>query len=158
MNASVPLTLTQVPLVNSTQILTQSTQVPATSVVVPTVVVPQPVETQTQAVSVNPVVSQVPLVVDQTPIISLAPVTPVAVPQPVQTSLIIPVPVQNEHYETKAVHTLYDVEHRLGRGILDDFRPDNLRAQYGIIDNTSQVVGTSSVLATNGADTLKEFL
>ena len=165
MNTSGALTLTQVPLVNSTQIITQSTQVPqvsqvpTVSVVVPTPVTPQPVEVKTQSVQPNPVVSQVPLVVDQTPIISLVPVTPVPAPQPVQVSYTLPVPTLNEHFENKSVNTLYDVEYRLGRPILDDFRPDNIKSQYGIVVNTPNVVGTTSVaVPTNGANTLKEFL
>ena len=150
MNASGINTLNQVPLVQSTQILSTSAQVPMVSQV--------PV---TPVVNTAPVVSQVPAVAQQ----------------PIQVSSVVPAGVQNPHFITTGTGsvTLVDEDYRLGRGILDDFRPNAYKTQVGIVGNTptniitsttlpvtsTQVVTTPVVNSTvnaSGADTLKEFL
>ena len=144
-----------IPLVNSTQILT-TTQAPAASVVTPT-----------PLVASTPVVSQVPMVAS-TPIVSQAPM--------VGTNM--------QHFVNQPIGgVLVDEDYRLGRGILDEFRPPALQAQYGVVvPNTTNVVATTAlpvastqvlptsavvpastvvptaVVPTGGANTLKEFL
>ena len=146
MNPSVINPLNDVPLVNSTQMLTTSAQVPAVSQI--------PVAASTP---IAPIVSQVPVVSSTV--------------QPVQS--VIPT---DQHYATQTtLNTLVDEDYRLGRGILDDFRPNAYKTQVGIVGNTptniitsttlpvtsTQVVTTPVVNSTvnaSGADTLKEFL
>ena len=141
MNASAVNTLNQVPLVNSTQILAQSAQIP--------------------------VVSQVP-VVASTPMVSQVPT--VTVPQPVTS--VVPNALVNSHFTNQLqVGTLVDEDYRMGRGILDEFRPDVYKAQIGLIPNNTNVVTTSipvttspivsttpAVVQTGNANILKEFL
>ena len=121
MNASDINTLNQVPLVQSTQILSTSAQVPMVSQV--------PV---TPVVNTVPVVSQVPAVAQQ----------------PIQVSSVVPAGVQNPHFITTGTGaaTLVDEDYRLGRGILDDFRPNAYKTQVGIVGNTTTNVITSSTL------------
>ena len=119
MNASAVNTINQVPLVNSTQILTTSAQVPMVSQV--------PITSVAASTPINPVVSQV----------------PVATPgvQPIQS--VIP----NQNYATQTtLNTLVDEDYRLGRGILDDFRPNAYKTQVGIVGNTTTNIITSSTL------------
>ena len=149
MTTSVINPLNSVPLVNSTQILSASAQVPTVSQV--------PITTSTP---VQPVVSQAPILQSV---------------QPVQSA--IPTISQDQHYTTQTtLNTLVDEDYRLGRGILDDFRPNAYRSQVGVVGNTTtnvitstvlpvtpaQVVTTTPVLSTTtgvgGANTLKEFL
>ena len=119
MNASAVNTLNQVPLVNSTQVLTASAQVPMVSQV--------PVTSVAASTPINPVVSQVPVVASGV--------------QPVQS--VVP----NQHYTTQTtLNTLVDEDYRLGRGILDDFRPNAYKTQVGIVGNTTTNVITSSTL------------
>ena len=119
MNASAVNTLNQVPLVNSTQVLTASAQVPMVSQV--------PVTSVAASTPINPVVSQVPVVASGV--------------QPVHS--VVP----NQHYTTQTtLNTLVDEDYRLGRGILDDFRPNAYKTQVGIVGNTTTNVITSSTL------------
>ena len=119
MNASAVNTINQVPLVNSTQILTTSAQVPMVSQV--------PITSVAASTPINPVVSQVPVV------------TPGV--QPIQS--VIP----NQNYATQTtLNTLVDEDYRLGRGILDDFRPNAYKTQVGIVGNTTTNIITSSTL------------
>ena len=119
MNASAVNTINQVPLVNSTQILTTSAQVPMVSQV--------PTTSVAASTPINPVVSQVPVV------------TPGV--QPIQS--VIP----NQNYATQTtLNTLVDEDYRLGRGILDDFRPNAYKTQVGIVGNTTTNIITSSTL------------
>ncbi len=119
MNASAVNTLNQVPLVNSTQVLTASAQAPMVSQV--------PVTSVAASTPINPVVSQVPVVAPGV--------------QPVQS--VVP----NQHYTTQTtLNTLVDEDYRLGRGILDDFRPNAYKTQVGIVGNTTTNVITSSTL------------
>ena len=119
MNASAVNTLNQVPLVNSTQLLTASAQVPMVSQV--------PVTSVAASTPINPVVSQVPVVASGV--------------QPIQS--VGP----NQHYTTQTtLNTLVDEDYRLGRGILDDFRPNAYKTQVGIVGNTTTNVITSSTL------------
>ena len=150
MDASAINTLNQVPLVNSTQIITS---------------------TQPQLVSQVPVPATAP-VVSQVPVVQ-----PVA--QPVQS--VVPSIIPDQHYATQTtLNTLVDEDYRLGRGILDDFRPNAYKTQIGVVGNTTTNVITSSTLPLNttpvvstpmvstpvlsttqnvgGANTLKEFL
>jgi hypothetical protein len=139
-------TLNQVPLVNSTQIITS---------------------TQPQLVSQVPVPATAP-VVSQVPVVQ-----PVA--QPVQS--VVPSIIPDQHYATQTtLNTLVDEDYRLGRGILDDFRPNAYKAQIGMVGNTTTNIITSSTLPqtttplpavstpvtpnvnVNGASALKEFL
>ena len=140
MNASGINTLNQVPLVQSTQILSTSAQVPMVS--------QAPV---TPVVNTAPVVSQVPVVAQQ----------------PIQVSSVVPAGVQNPHFITTGTGApLLDEDYRLGRGILDDFRPNSYKTQIGVVGNTTTNVVTSStpvvstpvVNATGSSATLKEFL
>ena len=140
MNASGINTLNQVPLVQSTQILSTSAQVPMVS--------QAPV---TPVVNTAPVVSQVPVVAQQ----------------PIQVSSVVPAGVQNPHFITTGTGApLLDEDYRLGRGILDDFRPNAYKTQIGVVGNTTTNVVTSStpvvstpvVNATGSSATLKEFL
>ena len=146
MDASALNNINQVPLVNSTQLLT-STQAPIVS----------QVPTTSVAVS-TPIVNNV----SQVPMVS-------TVPQQVQQVI----PVQNYTTQT-TLNTLVDEDYRLGRGILDDFRPNAYKAQVGLVGNTTTNIITSSTLPiantqvvttpvagtinVNGANTLKEFL
>ena len=119
MNASAVNTINQVPLVNSTQILTTSAQVPMASQV--------PITSVAASTPINPVVSQVPVV------------TPGV--QPIQSV------IQNQNYATQTtLNTLVDEDYRLGRGILDDFRPNAYKTQVGIVGNTTTNIITSSTL------------
>ena len=119
MNASAVNTINQVPLVNSTQILTTSAQVPMVSQV--------PITSVAASTPINPVVSQAPVV------------TPGV--QPIQS--VIP----NQNYATQTtLNTLVDEDYRLGRGILDDFRPNAYKTQVGIVGNTTTNIITSSTL------------
>ena len=137
------MNMNQVPLVNSTQLI-QSTQAPVIS--------QAPV---TSVAASTPIVNNV----SQVPIVS-------SIPQQVQT--VIP----TQHYTTQTtLNTLVDEDYRLGRGILDDFRPNAYKAQVGLVGNTTTNIITSSTLPianvstpvtsainTNGANVLKEFL
>ena len=146
MDASAINNLNQVPLVNSTQIITS---------------------TQPQLVSQVPVPATAP-VVSQVPVVQ-----PVA--QPVQS--VVPSIIPDQHYATQTtLNTLVDEDYRLGRGILDDFRPNAYKAQIGMVGNTTTNIITSSTLPqtttplpavstpvtpnvnVNGASALKEFL
>ena len=119
MNASAVNTINQVPLVNSTQILTTSAQVPQVSQV--------PITSVAASTPINPVVSQVPVVAPGV--------------QPIQS--VIP----NQNYATQTtLNTLVDEDYRLGRGILDDFRPNAYKTQVGIVGNTTTNIITSSTL------------
>ena len=119
MNASAVNTLNQVPLVNSTQLLTASAQVPTVSQV--------PITSVAASTPINPVVSQVPVVASGV--------------QPIQS--VVP----NQHYTTQTtLNTLVDEDYRLGRGILDDFRPNAYKTQVGVVGNTTTNVITSSTL------------
>ena len=147
-NASAMNTLNQVPLVNSTQILTQSAQVPQVS--------------QIPVAATTPIMSQVP-VTASTPIVSQV---PMAVPQPMIAN--------NSHFANNSVGTLVDEDYRMGRGILDEFRPEPIKASLGLGVNTvvnsampvststplvsTPVVSTPAVVPTGGANVLKEFL
>ena len=116
MDASAINTLNQVPLVNSTQIITS---------------------TQPQLVSQVPVPATAP-VVSQVPVVQ-----PVA--QPVQS--VVPSIIPDQHYATQTtLNTLVDEDYRLGRGILDDFRPNAYKTQVGIVGNTTTNVITSSTI------------
>ena len=89
----------------------------------------------------------------QVPMASQIPVsasTPVVSPGQVVTS-----PVQsnyqattmNSHYATQTtLNTLVDEDYRLGRGILDDFRPNAYKTQIGVVGNTTTNVITSSTI------------
>ena len=119
MNASAVNTINQVPLVNSTQILTTSAQVPMASQV--------PITSVAASTPINPVVSQVPVVT----------------PGVQQIQSVIP----NQNYTTQTtLNTLVDEDYRLGRGILDDFRPNAYKTQVGIVGNTTTNIITSSTL------------
>ena len=197
MNASA----VNIPLVNSTQILTNASQVPVipqvpvTSVVNSTpLVASTPIVSQAPVVASTPIVSQVP-VAASTPIVSQAPVvasTPVVsqVPVVASTPMVSQVPVvpqapmtstNNQHFTNVPVSgTLVDEDYRLGRGILDEFRPAALQSQYGVTNvmstsvmpvniTTTPAIATSSVIPTTtvnptvmapagGLKTLNEFL
>ena len=120
----------------------------------------------------------------QVPMASQVPVQPVVSQVPVMTSVqpmqsVVPTVTQVQHYATQTtLNTLVDEDYRLGRGILDDFRPNAYRSQVGVVGNTTtniitsttlpvgttQVVNTTPVVSTNpnpnigGAKVLDEFL
>ena len=120
----------------------------------------------------------------QVPMASQVPVQPVVSQVPVMTSVqpmqsVVPTVTHDQHYATQTtLNTLVDEDYRLGRGILDDFRPNAYRSQVGVVGNTTtniitsttlpvgttQVVNTTPVVSTNpnpnigGAKVLDEFL
>ena len=120
----------------------------------------------------------------QVPMASQVPVQPVVSQVPVMTSVqpmqsVVPTVTQDQHYATQTtLNTLVDEDYRLGRGILDDFRPNAYRSQVGVVGNTTtniitsttlpvgttQVVNTTPVVSTNpnpnigGAKVLDVFL
>ena len=159
-NASAMNTLNQVPLVNSTKILKQSAQVPQVSQI--------PAPATTPIVSQAPVVASTPII-SQAPVVATAPIVsqvPMAVPQPMMAD--------NSHFGNTTVGTLVDEDYRLGRGILDEFRPAPINASLGLGGNmvvntampvtastplvSTPAVSTPAVLPTGGANVLKEFL
>ena len=133
--------------------------------------------------SINPL-NSVPLVAStqiltnsaQIPVSSSTPITqvPVATNAIPQVQSVVPTIVQDQHYTTQTtLNTLVDEDYRLGRGILDDFRPNAYRTQIGVVGNTTTNVITSSTLPINstpvvstplvastnvGANNLKDFL
>ena len=162
--------LNQVPLVNSTQIISPATQMPVVS--------------QIQVPSTAPIISQVPLAAS-TPLVTQVPMqttTPVISQAP---TLAIP-QLPEQHFVnsgTQSGFALVDEDYRMGRGILDEFRPANIKSQYGVVVPnttgvvtasalpvaTTQVLPTSAVIPTSavvpstvvpngGANALKEFL
>ena len=139
------------------------------------------------ASSVNPL-NSVPLVNStqilgasaQVPVVSQVPITTTA-PVVSQVQTVVPTIAQDQHYATQTtLNTLVDEDYRLGRGILDDFRPNAYKTQIGVVGNTTTNVITSTTLPINttpvvstpmvstpvvsaapnmsGANTLKEFL
>ena len=112
--------------------------------------------------------TQVPIASQVAPQLSQVPV------QQVQT--VVPTLNPEQHYTTQTtLNTLVDEDYRLGRGILDDFRPNAYKTQIGVVGNTTTNVITSTTLPVNttptfstpvvsaapnmaGANTLKEFL
>ena len=144
MNASVTgSALNQIPLVNSTQILTASAQAPINSVVATT-----------------PVVASTPIVassVQQIP----TPVVPVA--QPVVTTSVQPTyNTASSNFTTTAFPPVPDDDYRLGRGILDDFRPTAYKSQVAGIGSTVAVSNPGLVVSTPvanvGASKINDFL
>ena len=124
-----------------------------------------------------PTSTQVPIASQVVPTVSQ--VVPTTTPQ-VQSVVPGVVPEQ-QHYTTQTtLNTLVDEDYRLGRGILDDFRPNAYKTQIGVVGNTTTNVITSSTLPVNatplvstpvvttpvvstapnlgGANALKEFL
>ena len=85
-----------------------------------------------------PMASQIP-VSASTPVVSPGQV----VTSPVQTGY--QTTTMNSHYATQTtLNTLVDEDYRLGRGILDDFRPNAYKTQIGVVGNTTTNVITSS--------------
>ena len=175
-NASTTNALNQIPLVNSTQILTASAQAPMTSVVATTPVVTAstpvmtstPITTSTTPVvatttpimtSSTPVVaattpimtSATPIIAGSTPIMGSVSGAPVTVTQPVVTSTV---QVPQQGYGTSnfstTVHSnpIVEDDYRLGRGILDDFRPTPYKTQIAALGATTGLATTG--LATTG--------
>ena len=88
----------------------------------------------------------------QVPMVSQVPITTTTPVQPVvsQVQSVIPNIAQDPHYATQTtLNTLVDEDYRLGRGILDDFRPNAYKSQVGIVGNTTTNVITSSTLPVN---------
>ncbi len=84
--------------------------------------------------------------VSQVPITTTTPVQPVVS----QVQSVVPNIVQDPHFATQTtLNTLVDEDYRLGRGILDDFRPNAYKSQVGIVGNTTTNVITSSTLPVN---------
>ena len=53
----------------------------------------------------------------------------------------------NSHFTAQTtLNTLVDEDYRLGRGILDDFRPNAYKTQIGVVGNTTTNVITSSAI------------
>ena len=87
-----------------------------------------------------PMASQIP-VSASTPVVSPGHV----VTSPVQTGY--QTTTMNSHYATQTtLNTLVDEDYRLGRGILDDFRPNAYKTQIGVVGNTTTNVITSSTI------------
>ena len=106
--------------------------------------------------------NQVPLV-NSTQILAASAQVPMASQVPISASTpvtyspgqVVTSPVQsnyqattmNSHYATQTtLNTLVDEDYRLGRGILDDFRPNAYKTQVGIVGNTTTNVITSSTI------------
>ena len=98
--------------------------------------------------------NQVPLV-NSTQILPQSTQVPIAsqvVPQlsqvPVQqVQSVVPAINPEQHYTTQTtLNTLVDEDYRLGRGILDDFRPNAYKTQIGVVGNTTTNVITSSTI------------
>ena len=88
----------------------------------------------------------------QVPMVSQVPITTTTPVQPVvsQVQSVVPNIAQDPHYATQTtLNTLVDEDYRLGRGILDDFRPNAYKSQVGIVGNTTTNVITSSTLPAN---------
>ena len=88
----------------------------------------------------------------QVPMVSQIPITTTTPIQPVvsQVQSVVPNIAQDPHYATQTtLNTLVDEDYRLGRGILDDFRPNAYKSQVGIVGNTTTNVITSSTLPVN---------
>ena len=112
--------------------------------------------------------TQVPIASQVAPQLSQVPVQ--------QVHTVVPTSNPEQHYTTQTtLNTLVDEDYRLGRGILDDFRPNAYKTQIGVVGNTTTNVITSTTLPVNttpmvstpvvsaapnmaGANTLKEFL
>lgn len=128
--------INQIPLVNSTQILTASAQVPMGNLTASTPVLAASVPAQSLVAS-TPVVVGTPGVVASTPVIT---------PGLANTSLPVPKSFVPEE------------DYRLGRGILDDFRPGGYKSIVGAVSgsntglgvaNSQVVVSTPLVTASN---------
>ena len=125
--------LNQVPLVNSTQIISPATQIPVVS--------------QIQVPSTAPIISQVPLAAS-TPLVTQVPMqttTPVISQAP---TLAIP-QLPEQHFVnsgTQSGFALVDEDYRMGRGILDEFRPANIKSQLGIVGNTTTATGVEEAV------------
>ena len=88
----------------------------------------------------------------QVPMVSQVPITTTTPVQPVvsQVQSVVPNIAQDPHFATQTtLNTLVDEDYRLGRGILDDFRPNAYKSQVGIVGNTTTNVITSSTLPIN---------
>ena len=102
---------------------------------------------------------------------------PVVTQQPIQVSSVVPSGLENQHFTTQSTgfNILVDEDYRLGKGILDDFRPNAYKTQIGVVGNTTTNVVTSSALPNvsvpfastpgvsvtspvAGANALKDFL
>ena len=85
----------------------------------------------------------------QVPVVSQVPITTTA-PVVSQVQTVVPTVAQDQHYATQTtLNTLVDEDYRLGRGILDDFRPNAYRSQVGVVGNTTTNIITSSTLPVN---------
>ena len=85
----------------------------------------------------------------QVPVVSQVPITTTA-PVVSQVQTVVPTIAQDQHYATQTtLNTLVDEDYRLGRGILDDFRPNAYRSQVGVVGNTTTNIITSSTLPVN---------
>ena len=175
MNASVTgSALNQIPLVNSTQILTASAQAPMVSVV-PT----NPVLTSTPVVasSVVPVAQSVvtsqPVVtapvaqslVTSQPVVAAQPVIaaqPVVAAQPLLTTQPQTYNTGTaSNFTTSAFPQVPDDDYRLGRGILDDFRPGAYKSVVGVnptLAVTTPGVAVSTPVANLGTSNINDFL
>ena len=163
--------LNQIPLVNSTQILTASAQAPINSVVASTPVIAgstpivastpvtpimasTPVMTPTSVIASTPVVGSAVQTVGAPVLGASVPVTPVAsaVPQPVVTSTL---PIN-----TVSPYQVVDDDYRLGRGILDDFRPSGYKssAVVGTSVATTPALVTSTPVAAVRTSNINDFL
>lgn len=179
MNASVTgSALNQIPLVNSTQILTASAQAPMTSVVAttPVVTASTPIMTSTPiTTSTTPVVAtttpimtastpvvaattpimtaSTPIVAGSTPVMGSVAGAPVSVAQPVVTSAVqTPQGYGTSNFATTVYSApVVDDDYRLGRGILDDFRPRPYQTQIASLGSTTGLATTG--LATTGLAT-----
>ena len=160
MNASVTgSALNQIPLVNSTQILTASAQAPINSVIAST-----PVVASTPIVASTPVVASTPIVTSAVPQIA-TPVLGASVPvaQPVVTTSVQPTyNTASSNFTTTAFPPVPDDDYRLGRGILDDFRPTAYKSQVAGIGSTVAVSNPGLVVSTPvanvGASKINDFL
>ena len=158
MNSSVTgSALNQIPLVNSTQILTASAQAPINSVIAST-----PVVASTPIVASTPVVASTPIVTSAVPQIA-TPVLGASVPvaQPVVTTSVQPT-YNTANFTTTAFPKVPDDDYRLGRGILDDFRPTAYKTQVAGVGSTVAVSNPGLVVSTPvanvGASKIDDFL
>jgi deleted-in-malignant-brain-tumors protein 1 len=163
--------INQIPISNSTQILTASAQAPMNSVLAstPVVTASTPVVASTPIVASTPVVTTAPYMTTSQPVATqiLNPSVPVA--QPIMTS-VVPTQQVTTTTTTNFVNTapitnsvqLPEEDYRLGRGILDDFRPTPYNSKI-LVNSTVGVTPGVTVTTTTptiavGGSNLKDYL
>jgi len=160
--ATTPVVTASTPVMASTPIAASSTPVVATTTPImtastPVVAATTPIMTASTPVmaTTTPIMTaSTPIVGGSTPIMGSVAGAPMTVTQPVVTSTLQQ-PQQGYGTSNFATTThsapAIDDDYRLGRGILDDFRPRPYKAQIAALGNTTGLATTG--LATTGLAT-----